>query len=347
MTQTVPPDAIRAQKALLGISNKQLAKQLGITEWQVRMAMGSVAGPSREQAACPQPTITGLTATDTVDYEYAWEQAYAVQDHTDVWRQDRAFQHIDFPVGCGWIGFALFSDMHFGSDGTDYRAIRKDAETVAATDGMFAFYHGDGTDNWILGKMQGLQRDSKIPFSNSLAMHKDWCRLLSDKLKVVVPGNHDLWTKKVAGFEYIREHLGKTEVLYHPFQVDFTLNVGEYAHNFRVRHKWRGSSIYNSTHGIEVGWERGDYDWTFGIGGHTHQGTYCRPFDKLGRRRYAILTGTYKQYDSYGEECGFPKPRNSGCGALLLSEMGEVMFFEDLEVAADILNYKRGKILVQ
>jgi hypothetical protein len=90
-----------------------------------------------------------------------------------------------------------------------------------------------------------------------------------------------------------------------------------------------------------VGWDRGDIDYDWAVGGHTHIGTYCRPFHRHGKRRYAILTGTYKIHDSFGEELNFPSPKDSGCGAMVLHPDGRQWFFEKLHEAAEFLAFLR------
>jgi hypothetical protein len=269
-----------------------------------------------------------------------WQAAIEAQVSVFKKLEKRRNQVIKLDPPCGW---ALLSDPHFGSAFTDYISLKQDAEIIRDTPDFHAGYHGDGVDNWIVGKLQGLQRGQAMPFDAEWQLFYDFINMLRGKLRYVVAGNHDNWTLKVAGFDRVREALRGTEVLYHTDEVLFTLKVGPQDYRVKVRHKWRGSSIFNVTHAIEVGWERGGDDFDIGIGGHTHQGTFHRPFARHGQIRHAVLTGTYKVEDGYGTEKGFAKPVGRGCGAFLFDKSGELHFEDDLKKAADYLDYLRRK----
>src|SRR5690606_1086220 len=108
------------------------------------------------------------------------------------------------------------------------------------------------------------------------------------------------------------------------------------------RHQWRFSSIYNATHGVEVGWERGGSDFDIGLAGHTHIASLCRPFVKHGRKRYAVVTGTYKMADSYSDQVGYAPCAGYGCGVMIFYPDGRLQWFEDVKTAGEFLRFLRG-----
>lgn len=327
-----------------GHTYQQIAEQLGTSKPAVRMALRDAQWRGWPTEAPPPPHIEGLTAQDTYDEGELWDRALHLQIPAEKIREKRKEQVIPFEWGP--IAIAFLSDVHFGGAGVDYQAVKADAEMVRDTPGMYAVYHGDGTDNWIMGKLQGLQRDQPIPHDDAIRLHKSWLGILGEKLIAAVPGNHDLWTKKVAGIEYVREQLGNSKCLYHPFEIACDLTIGEDVRlRLKIRHKWKYNSVFNATHGLQVGWERGDDDFDIAVGGHTHVGSFFHDFHRHGRRRWAVLTGTYKRYDAFGEECGYPSPKDSGCGALVIDNDGTINGFRDLRTAADFLAflYQRNK----
>lgn len=291
------------------------------------------------------PTIIGLTNHQTVDTDALWRNAIHGQSRLRTMLEQRWSQRVVLPHEPCAIAF--LSDTHFGGAGTDYESAKRDAEIIQRTPGMYAIFHGDGMDNWVVGKLQRLQREQAMPFTAEVHLFASWLNTLRDRLIVVVPGNHDNWTTMISGVDMVRDALRSTTVLYDPNQVVFTLALGNHVgapeRRIVIRHKWRFGSIFNPTHGIEVGWDRGDIDYDIAVGGHTHIGTVCRPFWRHHKKRFAVLTGTYKILDRFGDEVGFASPNDRGCGAMVFDQHGNPFWTENLTVAAEFLNYLRDR----
>lgn len=235
-------------------------------------------------------------------------------------------------------GIAFLSDLHFGSPYTDYAQAKADAIAIASTPGLYAVFHGDGIDNWILPKMAGLQRGQAMPFDDEMAMFKDWLGMLGRKLLVVVAGNHDNWTYTLSGIDFLK-NLVNPMTFYDQHQAIFDIIAGQHQMRFAVRHKWRGQSILNPTHGMERAAR--DIDADVYVGGHTHIATLARYFTVRDRDRLAILTGTYKRWDSYGHALGLPPSQHSGAGVLVVDPRKGHTFIRDVAEASDYLTWKR------
>ena len=239
------------------------------------------------------------------------------------------------------FALAMLSDLHIGDAGTDYVSLRRDAEIIRDTPGLFAEYHGDGINNWITGKLAHLERDEVLPFDDEMQLFCDWLGMLKGKLVLVVSGNHENWTRWLSGIDLVKNVLGQAKCLYDRNEVLFDLRHGANSWTVKVRHAWKYSSVFNDTHGIEVGWERGGVKFDIGIGGHVHRATVCRPFYRQGQKLYAVLVGTYKVEDPFGRQIGVARPNGRGCGAMLFYPDGRSAFFEDLETCADFLTWLR------
>lgn len=237
---------------------------------------------------------------------------------------------------------ALFSDLHIGDEYADYKAIIRDAEIVSNTEGLYAGFAGDGINNWIIGRLTAKQRDEVMSYKYEWAVFFRWLDLLKEKLLFCVTGNHDNWTYKLAGFDRIAEHLDGVKTLYDRDQIVFNLKTGPYDNLVGVRHKWKGHSQWNATHGIEKGM-RGFMGHTvdIGIGGHTHAGTIFRDFIWNGKKQFACLLGVYKVHDDYAREIGFPDSYSTGCGALVFDVDGSITKMDNLEQAAKYLKFLR------
>lgn len=341
MTADISGEQI-AQLKRNGLSWTEIAEQTGLSVGAARYRYQQYNIDARAEADQPQGAyIIGQTPDDDlIPPDELWRAAIDAQTQVFKRIEQRRNQIIRLKPPCA---IALLSDCHFGSPYTDYTTLKRDAEIIRDTPDCYAGFHGDGVDNWIIGKLQGLQRGQVMTFDAEWQLFYDWLKMLQGKLVYVVAGNHDNWTIKVAGFDRVREALRGIQVLYHQDQIVFTLEVGLAQYVVKVRHKWRGSSVFNVTHGIEVSWERGGDDFDIGIGGHTHQGTYHRPFSRHGKIRHAILTGTYKIMDAYGIESGYANPVGRGCGALLFDQAGQLHFYDDLERTANYLDYLRSQ----
>jgi len=296
--------------------------------------------------ACPvcepdEPEVYGLTADylpETTDE--VWDRAFAIQDRKAKVEKLRSYQAITFKGGP--IGWAWLSDLHFGGD-ADYRQIRRDAVIIRDTEGMYASFNGDASNNWIVSKLSRLQREQRLAHDDEWVLFADVLRTLGRKLKVVSLGNHDLWTLVLSGVDRVRDFVTDTKVLYDEHEVVYHIIVGESSWKIKQRHSWRGRSVFNPTHGIEVAWQRAGDEFDIGVGGHDHYGTICRPFFRHGKKRFAVKVGTYSMPNGYGREIGAHPSMDRGCGAMIFQDGKEPEFFNDLETAAEFLGYLRQK----
>lgn len=286
--------------------------------------------------------IEGVVAVeDQVDPEVLWSAAEKAQLATQKRQLAQKQQRVVLPPEP--VAIAFLSDFHIGSAGTDYRSLRNDCDLIARTAGMYAMFAGDGVDNWIIGKLANLQHHQALNYDAEWLLFEVVLKTLSPKLIAVVSGNHDNWTYKIAHIDRLRGLLDNATCVYDRYQAAITLQHGIKQRLILVRHKWRGSSIYNVTHAIEVGYDRLGVPYDWGVGGHTHIGTYCREFDRHGQRRSAILLGTYKLSDSFGQEVGFAPTTGIGCGAKVLHPDGREWWFGGLNEAAEFLEFLRRK----
>jgi len=288
-----------------------------------------------------RPLLEGIFPDDDlIDPGELWDHVIAQQRRYTARCAQRKAQTItirdDRPVGIG-----LFADLHLGGPGVDYEGARRDAEIVADTDGLYAGFHGDGIDNWIIGRLQAQQRTQAVGFEAEKVLFRSWLDILDDDLLWFIPGNHELWTGKAAGIDEFRDYLRGRLMLYDKHQIMVTLKLARAEWRILVRHRWKYGSVFNETHGLEVAWERMGIDFDIAIGGHDHRGTVCRPFYRHGRKRYALKVGTYKLDGDYGRELGFPEPNGTGCGAMIFFPDGRLHWSEDLETAAEFLRWMR------
>lgn len=297
-------------------------------------------GPSPAVVEDPPPgPVAKIEEQQSLDPQELWDAAFRVQERVqqtqpDPWYTIRIDD--DRPVAV-----ALLSDAHFGSPHVNYRALLSDADIVASTEGMFSFFLGDARDNFVLSKLSHARHDAEMPIDAELALYQDWMGRVSGKSLAWVTGNHDLWTKTLAGIDLDRLLLPK-RILYDPHVLHIRLQLGDAEWCIKLRHRWPYRSIYNPTHGIETSWERGQMPFDIGIGGDSHIGTLFRDFLREGKRRLAVLIGTYKNLgDPFHRQIGKLQCPHDGCGALIFCPDGRIHREWELQSAADYLKYLR------
>lgn len=285
------------------------------------------------------PSLYGTIPKHNVNIEDIRPYLHTLADRARLKNEKQLNQSITLPDKPCVV--ALFGDQQFGSK-CDYQRLLADADLVASTANMFAIQGGDVADNFIIGKLVALQKQQPTTFDQELRAAIWWVERIAPSMLVWCGGNHESWTRKVSGIDFWRTKLQDCLCLYDPYQVRFKLHHCGHSWDWCVRHKWRGSSVFNPTHGIEVGWERlASFD--VGVGFHTHIATLCRPFIKDGIRRFAVLIGTYKLRDAYARELGFAQtaPDSNGSGAFVFPGDGRMIWENDLQTAADMLKMYR------
>lgn len=283
----------------------------------------------------PHPNVDGVAACEPPDEDEVYERALAEWRKTRELIRRRSSQHLRFesgPVCVVWL-----ADLHLGGAGIDYPRVFEEAQIVADTPGMWAATVGDLVDQFILGRMAQERMETRLSIPDEWVLLRRYLRILGPKLLICVRGNHDGWIKALSGVDYFRDVVAEIapDVLYNASDCRFRLEVGAHAWRVRVRHKWRGSSIYNPSHGIERA-AKWDQNFDVGVGAHTHRGGFARGFSAGGRDCMAVMCGTYKRHDNYAEAQGFHAARRT-TGVATIFHQGQVMGVEYLPLAAEIM----------
>lgn len=318
-TQRLVRANVRGQSSKVSAEYSELRKQ------------AKYSGKNETKLGTDKPIIIGVTAESNYNPDDLWQAAFKAQDAVWKYEHERKNQRVILPARP--VVIAILADQHFGSAGTDYRAAKRDAELVRDNPDVYAILGGDATDNFIIGKLAALNAFTPFTIDSQWAMFKDYLEHFRDKLIVTVAGNHAMWTQKLAAIDYTKDLVSSFTSLYDPDEIVFTLQVGDFEQVWKVRHKWKYGSIYNPTHAIEVGFQRGDVPFDIGVGAHIHAGTLIRPFIGHGKKRYACLTGAYKKYDKFSKEIGFNATPSNGCAAFVITPQGLVEHFDDIETA--------------
>jgi hypothetical protein len=289
----------------------------------------------REKRRRETPIIKGITAEERTDFEGdIMPYLKKIGERAKAKNLAEASQVITMPNRP--FAIAILSDIHAGGK-ADYASIESDVNIITQTEDMYVGNLGDDTDNFISAKLQWIQKSQPTSMDMETRFLEWLFKKLSGNILFWVSGNHNNWTSKASGIDFIREGLKGTHCLYDAAQIYFTLQWGDHSQKWLARHKWKYSSILNPTHGIEVGWERVGLNFDVGCAGHTHIATLCRPFVREEKKRFAVLLGTYKIRDNFARECGYANSFGNGSGAFVYHPDGRTFWCEDLGTARDLL----------
>ena len=256
-----------------------------------------------------EPLIIGKTAYEATDFGDIKDYFLKVSDKAEEKNIVEENQKIYLPELPCWL--VLLADIHGGGK-CNYRQLFDDLELVENTDGIYCGVCGDITDNFIIGKLASIQNKQPTTFAMEERFAEWFIDKIKSKLLFWVSGNHDNWTYKLCGRDIYKIYLKDVNCLYDRQQIVFDLIKGNFSERVLIRHKYKWKSTFNISHGQEVSWDRGDINYDIVIGGHYHQATLFREFIKQGKKRLAIVMGTYKIKDEYAEELGVPKSYGTG-----------------------------------
>jgi len=184
------------------------------------------------------------------------------------------------------------------------------------------------------------RKNTQVDFSEWNLVEYDgevWCLtvpksnfLVRRNGKAYFTGNS--WTMSQTQVDYRRD-VCPDGVLFDGDDVQAEVSVGSASYDVWARHKWKGNSIYNQTHGQERAARFNDPNHDLYVGAHTHEGALYREMIHEGQRKAAVQIGTYKVHDDYARASGFPPSDMSTACAVILHDDGSMHGMADLDAA--------------
>lgn len=270
--------------------------------------------------ACPpepslKPRITGSTSAPDVDVDRVRQEAERRFREKHRRAQTKKQQTVRFPGGPVCLFF--LGDQHIGNAGTDIARMYRERDLIMRTPCAYAWMMGDVVDNFIVGRLMAQNMKPSTPVWEQWALAKNYLGSFEDRIIANVGGNHGAWSMMLTGLDYRRD-VCPEGVLYDGDEIQATVSVGSYQYKVWARHQWRGSSIYNPTHGQERAARFASARHDLYVGAHTHKGAMYREFILGGERKASIQTGAYKVHDDYARRLGFPgNDASTACGVIL------------------------------
>ena len=325
------------------MSGREIAREYGIPQ-SVVSTISRLLMEETETSYAPLE-IDGMGPDDALpngdDVVGAWKRR---QKESEEVSKARYSQVIKIP-GPGPAAIWWSSDWHCGAEFCDVIRLEKDIETVSKTDGMYAALGGDYHENAI-GRMAFTGSNTPTTVMQEIVGIDHYFGLLGKKIIMLVGGNHDQGRMmKEVGLDHIALLLKSSRCLYDRDEILVNLKLGKATWLTQLRHKWKGYSKYNPTHGFDNADKFGEFPFDLAIGGHTHNGTeIVQRWNRL-RRQYwhGIQLGTYKTLDDYAIREGFARPPEVGTAVTIHYPDGRIFATHDMEMAVDLLKFARSR----
>lgn len=212
-----------------------------------------------------------------------------------------------------WFAIVFSSDWHIGSFWTQLLTIRREAEIINQTPGMYCIFLGDMTDNAIpSGPHPALINEQNMPPSMQRATGERIARLLASKMKLMIPGCHDIWSRKSDDNEFIQKVAEIARAKYSMGDTKFYLSCdGGVRWCGYISHKPRGHSVYNDLHPCVAVAQR--YCQEAEIIAIAHEHILATGVQMVGgTMRFMARTSTRKHFDAYGSSLGTQGKRTEG-----------------------------------
>lgn len=213
------------------------------------------------------------------------------------------------------IAISLSSDWHISTHGTDLPALKEYAEYVGRTPHLYALGVGDLLDNPIKHKGGNVGQ-----ISDDLRMLDILVGCFKGKLLGTTSGNHDDWSKVLAGTDHLQTLARRHRIHYAPDEllwvVDIVnpLDVEEITATYRIhtRHQWRRHSNLNPLHACWTWLQEEGPNWdvcpdVLAIG-HNHTAAHgCHQYEQ--RDVWGLRMGAWQVDSSYARAKGFARYR--------------------------------------
>jgi hypothetical protein len=198
------------------------------------------------------------------------------------------------------FGIAFWGDWHTGCKGADHRQLDEDADTIADTDGLYAFGMGDYKDNASALVHPQSTHDSiaTTDLQDEVVLHV-W-RKVKGKTPVIIRGCHEDWDEKNANEDFVQKLCDATGAvnLWHGGIV--TIQCGSQEYKIAARHKRKYESSINTTN-AQRNYMNEVEPCDMYMLAHRHYYD-LQQTKRAGRDVIYGRSGSYKYYDEHGQK---------------------------------------------
>lgn len=244
------------------------------------------------------------------------------------------------------FGLLVFGDEHADDNNCDWPELKRDLELCRTTPGLYACAMGDATNNWV-GRLIREYENQNVTRKESWQLLK-W--LLSEDAApwlFRLAGNHDCWREG----DVLIGLFASGEYLIADWEARIELRTADgQAFRIHASHDFKGSSIYNKTHGPSRAAMFSGGAAELYLAGHKHcLGTQSFEIEETGKLIHVVRARGYKKHDHYAVVNGYVQGE-AGASVFVLFDptaenaAGRITIFNDPILGAKVLSALRDDV---
>lgn len=244
----------------------------------------------------------------------------------------------------GPFGVMWFGDPHLDDDFCDWDSLASHVELCKTTPGLYGASVGDATNNWV-GRLMRLYADQHVTKGDSRRLAKWFLKDCGVNWLVWLIGNHDEWNEGEAILSLIADG-----AVYLPsWEARLEFRAGGDRWRVHASHDFKGSSIWNPTHGpLRKAMMTGGTAELY-VCGHRHTwAQQCVELEERGGVAHAVRVRGYKRHDHHAVVNGFPQGRVGAAVLTIFNPMattpaGRILTFADPVAGTEVLRSMRER----
>ncbi len=244
------------------------------------------------------------------------------------------------------IGVAFMGDPHVDSGGCNWPLLKRDAEILRDTDGLYAINLGDTTDNWV-GRLSRLYAHNPTTRTDAIDLAEWLISKSGIKWLAIIRGNHDMWTasRKDDPLHWFRKETPLVDWSLQ-CQLQFKNNATVKVH---AAHSFKGNSYINPTHGMQRRERESGGEADIYAQGHVHECASLQWENPLNNKMTTFLKARgYKDIDTFADVHGFGTQQQGATVTVILEPLkdGTVRVHpphQDLPTASKYLTWLRSQ----
>jgi hypothetical protein len=236
-----------------------------------------------------------------------------------------------------------FGDPHLDDPHCEWSALERDI-AIASKPGIYGACIGDLRNNWV-GRLVRLYMDQHATHGDGHRLAEWFLRDCGVNWALNILGNHDLWNEGevIAGLVADKAmYVAAWEA-----RVEFRSANNKAAWRVHASHDFKGSSVYNKTHGALKQMMFSGAEAELYVCGHKHTfGYQAVEHDYTGRVSHIVRARGYKGHDMHAVTNGYPQGRMAQSVMTIFdpsetSPAKRVLTFFDTQAGEDYLAFLR------
>jgi predicted phosphodiesterase len=237
------------------------------------------------------------------------------------------------------IGIAFTGDWHVGGLYTDHVQMEKDFELIRDTEGLYNVVMGDYADNYITRSHAGGSFEQVITADKQKVMCEYYFDILAANNLAVIKGNHDYWSSKETGEDWVAYIARKIDRPYLWYGGEINLRLGDQVYKIHAHHTYQYNSSINTTNS-----QRNLFNATHAdviALGHLHWNE-VHAKRAGGKETVWMRTGSYKRTDDYTQYLGGFRGDERVPMVILYPDRKKVLGFQSIYDGVKMLKVERG-----